>query len=192
MIPLSPHSSTAQNAWDVSALASRTGAGELRLRYVVHGAIEGIRLAPADSVHRGDRLWEHTCAEAFVAVEGASGYVELNFSPAREWAAYVFTAYRKGAPLAATSLEPRIVVRRERGAVELDVLVTLADLSPAYRDATLRIGLAMVVEATDGRLTYWALRHPKAQPDFHHADGFVLRLTPSRAADMDTDRGPST
>lgn len=181
LIALRPHASTPADAWEVSALAERTGDGDLRLRYVIHGALDTLRLPPLGTLRRADRLWEHTCAEAFVAADGASGYVELNFSPSRAWAAYAFTAYREGAPLVASRLEPRIVVQREGDAVALDVLVALADLSSAYRDAVLRVGLSTVVEATDGRLSYWALHHPSAQPDFHHADGFVLRLAPSPA-----------
>ena len=185
VIALSPHPSTPEDAWAVSALAERSG-DDLRLRYVLHGALDGLRLPPPGALRRGDRLWEHTCAEAFVATEGTSAYVELNFSPAREWAAYAFTAYREGGPLAASGLEPRIVVRRERDTLALDVLVALADLSCSYRDAVLRVGLSVVVEATNGRLSYWALHHPRAQPDFHDPDGFALRLEPPRDADRES------
>ncbi len=176
MIALTPHPSTPDDARRVSALAERTGDGELRLRYLLHGTLDGMRLPPLGALRRGDRLWEHTCAEAFVAAEGVCGYVELNVSPSRAWAAYAFTAYREPAPLATRPLAPQVVVRRERDAVALDVLVALADLSSSYRETVLRVGLAVVIEATDGRLSYWALRHPSAQPDFHHADGFALRL----------------
>jgi len=34
----------------------------------------------------------------------------------------------------------------------------------------------MVIEARDGRISYWALNHPTNKPDFHHADGFALKL----------------
>jgi hypothetical protein len=183
MIALIPHPSTPVEAWHVSALAERTGEGDLRLRYVLRGGLDGMQLPPPGPRGRGDRLWEHTCAEAFVAAEGAAAYVELNVSPSREWAVYAFTAYRERAPLAASRLGPRIVVRREPDAVALDVLIALADLSSSYRDAVLRVGLTVVVEATDGRRSYWALHHPGAAPDFHHPDGRTLRLPPSRAAD---------
>ncbi|MCC6764043.1 MAG: DOMON-like domain-containing protein [Deltaproteobacteria bacterium] len=183
MIPLAPHPSTPDDAWDVSALAERAADGTLRLRYVLRGALDGMRLPPPGPLRRGDRLWEHTCAEVFVAAEGASAYVELNVSPAREWAAYAFAAYREGAPLPAAAREPRIVVRLDHDALALDVLVALADLSASHANAALRIGLAVVVEAADGRLSYWALRHPTVKPDFHHPDGFALRLA---------ERGPST
>ncbi len=45
----------------------------------------------------------------------------------------------------------------------------------------LRLGLSAVVEANDGTLSYWALRHPPGRPDFHHPDGCVLRLEPPDA-----------
>jgi len=176
MIALGPHPATLADGWAVSALAERTDDGDLRLRYVLRGALDAIRLPTPGPVHRGDRLWEHTCVEAFVGAEGSPGYIELNVAPSREWAAYGFMAYREGAPLVATQLAPRIVVRRDRDVLALDVLVALADLSSSFPAAVLRVGLSVVVEATDGRLSYWALHHPSAQPDFHHPDGFTLRL----------------
>jgi hypothetical protein len=41
---------------------------------------------------------------------------------------------------------------------------------------SIRLGLSAVVEATDGGLSYWALRHPPGKPDFHHIDAFALQL----------------
>ena len=195
MLPLSPHPSTPEHAWHISALAERTADGVLCLRYVLDGALDGVRLPPPGAVRRGDRLWQHTCAEAFIAAAGMPAYVELNFSPSREWAAYAFTAYRDGGTLAATRLEPQIVVRSDGAALTLDILVALADLSiagsfaadaPSFRDTVLRVGLSMVVESTDGRLSYWALRHPSAHPDFHHPDGLTLRLEPARDVEKES------
>jgi hypothetical protein len=39
-----------------------------------------------------------------------------------------------------------------------------------------RLGLSAVIEAVDGAMSYWALAHPSAKPDFHHPDSFVLDL----------------
>ena len=36
--------------------------------------------------------------------------------------------------------------------------------------------LSAVIETTDGAMSYWALAHPSAKPDFHHPDSFVLDL----------------
>ncbi len=38
------------------------------------------------------------------------------------------------------------------------------------------IGLSAVIETADGQLSYWALAHPRAQPDFHHRAGWTAHL----------------
>ena len=160
----------------MSALAERTDGDDLRLRWVVRGALDGLRLPPSGSVRRGDRLWEHTCAEAFVRADGEPSYVELNFAPSCEWAAYAFTAYRDGGPLAWSGGAPRVDVRREAETLTIDVRLALGDLSSAFPAADLRVGLSVITEDVAGRRAFFALHHPGAEPDFHHADGFTLRL----------------
>ena len=60
----------------------------------------------------------------------------------------------------------------------LTASVELADM--AGRDW--RLGLTVVVEATDGSKSFWALEHHGEAPDFHNADCFVARLpAPERA-----------
>jgi hypothetical protein len=41
---------------------------------------------------------------------------------------------------------------------------------------SIRLGLSALVEAIDGELSYWALRHLPGKPDFHHVDAFDLQL----------------
>jgi hypothetical protein len=80
-------------------------------------------------------------------------------------------------------LAPEIIVRRAPDRLELDAVVRL-DRLPAIQPGTLlRIGLSAVIEANDGTLSYWALNHPAAKPDFHHPDSFLLELPfPSQGA----------
>jgi len=62
------------------------------------------------------------------------------------------------------------------------VLIAAAALPAKAAAATLQVGLAAVVEATDvvdGSHSYWALHHPASLPDFHHRDGFRLELAPA-------------
>ena len=118
----------------------------------------------------------HTCCECFIAVEGDPGYYEFNFSPSRQWAVYVFSNYREGAPLTDETLDPRIAVRRFGDRLELDASIALDRLSARYVNGTLKIGLSAVIEDTEGGLSYWALAHPTGKPDFHHRDAFALRL----------------
>lgn len=192
VIALSPHPSTPADAWDVSASAERTADGDLRLRWVVRGTLDGLRVPPLGPLRRGDRLWEHTCMEAFIAAADTPAYVELNVAPSREWAAYAFTAYRENTPFDATRVAPEIVVRRDPDAITVDAVVALASFSSSYRDAALRVGLSVVIETSAGGLSYWAIRHPSARPDFHHADGFTLHIAPPHVADVNPQRGPST
>ena len=148
----------------------------LRITYLVKGDIRTLKIPEKCSSHRVDRLWEHTCFEAFIRVDGGSSYYEFNFSPSSEWAAYWFGRYRDGRPLSDETWSPEIVVRCGLDRIELDAVVQL-DRLPAIRPgAVLRVGLSAVIEANDGTLSYWALKHPAAKPDFHHPDSFALEL----------------
>jgi len=150
------------------------------MSYRVHGEIPRIRV-PAPSPPRINiRLWQHTCFEAFIAVQGRSAYHEFNFAPSGEWAVYAFSAYRDGGPLADETLRPDINVRSTDTLLELDAAIALDAISAMHPRAALRIGLSAIVEADD-RLSYWGLSHPAAKPDFHNPDGFVLLIPPLRA-----------
>ncbi|MCC6173187.1 MAG: DOMON-like domain-containing protein [Gammaproteobacteria bacterium] len=48
--------------------------------------------------------------------------------------------------------------------------------APAAGVLRIRLGLSSVLEAADGSLSYWALHHPSARPDFHNEGGFMLEL----------------
>jgi len=137
------------------------------VHYRIEGAIDRLRIPAPAASQRAERLWEHTCCELFFTQTGAVAYREFNFSPSGQWAAYAFERYRAGAALPAT--DPDIVVRRAPGRLELEARVA----APAQR---LRVGLCAVIEADDGALSYWALRHPGEKPDFHRVEAFALEL----------------
>ena len=105
----------------------------------------------------------------------AAGYYEFNFAPSGAWAAYAFSRYRDGAPLA-QAVDPRIAVRRAEQQLELDALIRLECLPLAPLCARLQLALSAVIEDKQGVLSYWALTHPPGRPDFHHPDAFVLEL----------------
>jgi hypothetical protein len=140
--------------------------GTLKLRYVLSAEIDRLRIPLPRAAERRDELWKHTCFEVFVSAEAAGPYRELNFAPSSEWAVYTFDDYRKGmsAPHAAP---PSINV--QRGAQRLTLEVSADSGLTAVR----RLALAAVVEDSDGRLSYWALRHPSGKPDFHHPESFL-------------------
>ncbi|MGQ0544077.1 MAG: DOMON-like domain-containing protein [Betaproteobacteria bacterium] len=152
----------------VMADAKRLPAG-LQVSYRLEGDLARLRIPEPRPPRAAHGLWRHTCCEIFVARKGAAAYHEFNLSPSGEWAAHAFARYREGAMLDDASLAPGIDVRREKEKLELDAFIKVhAEVS--------RIGLAAVIEAADGALSYWALRHPPGRPDFHHRDAFALEL----------------
>jgi hypothetical protein len=159
--------------------AVRRETGAIALSFVLEGDLTLLRIPAPHPPGIGERLWRHTCFEVFIGAAGTAAYHELNLSPSGEWAAHAFRAYRDGGPLRDAGLAPGIAVRRGTDRLELDAIVRLDRLSPAYRRVALRLGLSAVVEAADGALSYWALRHPPGRPDFHHADAFALALEPA-------------
>ena len=102
-------------------------------------------------------------------------YRELNLSPGGQWAAYRFDGYRHGMADAEVAAPVVQRVRPEPGVLEYTAIWNL-DL-PA--EATWQVAVTAVVEAADASVSYWSLRHPPGRPDFHHADGFVIELTPT-------------
>ena len=175
-IDLERHPSThAQTVRTIQVLVRRSASAELQMTFRVDGDIPRIRVPPPGVPRFATQLWQHTCFEAFIAVEGQPAYHEFNFAPSGQWAVYAFSGYRNGGPLTNEKLRPQITVRSIDSRLELDALIQLDFLSAIRRRASLRVGLSAIIEAHDG-LSYWALRHPGNKPDFHDADGFALLL----------------
>ncbi|MCC7256877.1 MAG: DOMON-like domain-containing protein [Gammaproteobacteria bacterium] len=157
------------------AEAARAADGALHLVWRLQAAPGAIRLPAATVPERRDGLWRHTCFEAFVAAPRAAGYLEFNFAPSGHWAAYAFTGYRDGMTSLALPVPPRAHWISGEGSIALEV--TLPAVPGAGR---VEVGLCAVVEDSSGRVSHWALRHPAGAADFHHREGFVLKL-PGRA-----------
>jgi hypothetical protein len=166
----------------LEASVTRSIGGTLDVSFLLEGDLARLRVPPFRSPVMGDRLWEHTCFEVFVRRRGAEAYHELNLAPSGAWAAYAFERYREGRPLAKPLPEPAIAVRRDERTLELVASIRLADLSAEYVEGDVALALSAVIEDDAGALSYWALAHPAAKPDFHHPDGFVY-VIPARGGD---------
>jgi hypothetical protein len=162
----------------IQVLVRRSARAELQMTFRLDGDIPRIRIPSPAAPRIGTELWRHTCFEAFIALEGQPAYHEFNFAPSGEWCVYALSSYRNGGPVADEMMRPDIALRSNHSRLELDALVRLDALSAIHPRAVLRIGLSAVIEASDGTLSYWALRHPADKPDFHDADGFALLLEP--------------
>jgi hypothetical protein len=142
------------------------------LQYRLLGPMAALRIPLNASTGPADGLWQHTCFEAFVGAEGEAAYREFNFSPSGQWAAYRFQTERVR-DTAADVTQPALHVSTTTDELQLTARLPVASL-PA--GPVVALGLCAVVEEADGRLSYWALAHPKDRPDFHHRDGRALRL----------------
>ena len=127
-----------------------------------------------------DELWKNTCFEVFVGHEGRPGYLEVNASPSGDWASYIFKSYRQ------REESPQLHDRQFKVAISsefithnemtLDIKIprTLLDEAiPHFNVAGLRLGLSTVLEDRRHHLSYWALQHHSAAPDFHRSECFA-------------------
>ncbi len=104
---------------------------------------------------------------------GSNRYFEFNFSPSFQWAAYTFDGYRSGMQ-ALPSHDPEIVISSSQNYFFLAI-----EALPELPAVAVKVGLAAVIEETNGSKSYWALSHPAAKPDFHHPASFILELPPT-------------
>ncbi len=148
----------------------------LRISFRIEGAIERLQLPGPGSALRMDGLWQHSCFEAFFGTDADDSYHEFSFAPSGDWATYRFAACREGRQSPGMPA-PRTEFRRTADSFELIAVIALADLPDLAQARVLRAGLAAVIEDADGRLSYWALAHRAAQPDFHDPGTFTLRVT---------------
>ena len=165
-----------------------TDAEALAFHYVLKGDTSHLRIPSSRPPRRADGLWQHTCFEAFVTVKGKPEYCEFNFSPSGEWAAYRFRRYRDGAPLEDAALAPKIAARNADDHLDVHATIHLHCLPMILHNSSLRLGLSAVIEEKNGRLCYWALRHPLGKPDFHHSDGFTLEIERPEMGSVDAGR----
>ncbi len=154
----------------------RSAAGRLELRYVVTGLIDDVIWPKAAEPNRADELWKHTCFEVFIRRSLGEAYCEFNFSPSSQWAAYSFSGERVGMSPIGEISTPLIELTSSDDQFDMDVVLDLAGLPELPRDEPWRVGVTAVIEEIGGVKSYWALAHPREQPDFHNLGGFVLEL----------------
>jgi hypothetical protein len=156
---------------DVGITLSVSGA--LWLRYHVEVTEPELEIGGPREPLRTDGLWKTTCFEAFLSTGDDTKYVELNFAPSSQWAAYQFDDIREGMKPLLLAADPQIHLDMSRGHVALEAELQL----PAdWQLAHLCIGLAAVMEEPSGKKSYWALDHRKEEPDFHDRSCFTLQL----------------
>ncbi|WP_329201403.1 DOMON-like domain-containing protein [Streptomyces sp. NBC_01435] len=138
------------------------------LRYVLDADLRRLRVPATRTPERRDELWRHTCFELFVRKGGdGTGYYELNVSPSTEWALYAFEGYHENRVAVDPVQPPQARVTRDDNMLQLEVELDLRGLPHSDEVAP-----AAVIEEEGDGLSYWALKHLSARPDFHHPDSF--------------------
>ena len=172
---LVPHrSSTGLAPLAIAASVELEGPSTLQLTYRLTGDVSQLAIPHHWRSQRAERLWEHTCFEAFIAPGSGSRYFELNFSPSTQWAAYVFDDYRKGMQPLSLARAPSIAATQTANELHVTAAIEVGALLDA--PWPWRIGLTAVVEDRAGGRAYFALRHPRENPDFHDVAGFAVLL----------------
>ncbi len=179
MLPLHCHSDTPCSADIGLSVTVQRAYDLLEMRYQIAGDLTALKQPPSGSGDRQDGLWTTTCFEAFVRPQEAQGYIEFNFSPSTDWAAYQFLQYRNGRSDALIT-PPRITVEQTQTGLNLDVSVDLSRIG--WTDQNWELALTCVMETTRGDISYWSLHHADGKPDFHHPDGFVHLLAHKEAS----------
>lgn len=168
---------------NVDVEITRPQSDSLILAYVVTGQIGDLLMPRVAAAARTDELWRHTCFEAFVRGPSGAEYYEFNFAPSTQWAAYQFDSYRCGMRIATEIKTPRIEVEKNserfilRASLELHRLSIPVPSGGGTGGATIwHLGVSAVIEETGGCQSYWALAHPPGKADFHHSDGFAIKI----------------
>lgn len=137
------------------------------LTYIIHGE-RNAKLPPPATSSRTDNLWQTTCFELFLKLGSGTEYVEFNFSPSGQWAAYAFLDYRAGMRDLALTVPPHVERHGESWMIDVD----LTEVPMRHR----AMGVTAVIEELDGTRSYWALAHAPGPPDFHNPDCFIATL----------------
>jgi hypothetical protein len=157
----------------IEVAVSLSAAGEFWVRYHVEIPEESLVIGESALAERTHGLWNSTCFEAFLRFPGQNEYLEFNFAPSSQWAAFQFKNYREGATDYAMDVAPEIGLDCSNSHFALEAEL---QLSPEWCDRPVEISLTAIIEETGGCKSYWALYHGNGEPDFHQSDCFRLTL----------------
>lgn len=144
--------------------------------YVISGNVKDVFFpAPLANPARMDNLWQTTCFEFFLSVQGSPRYWEFNLSPSGAWNAYAMDDYRQ------VNMREETRIQRLQFNVKKDgkyfSLESELDLSPIIEEEwRVEAGITSVIQTNNKKESYWALKHPHTEADFHLRNSFVLEF----------------
>ena len=149
-------------------------ANVLTISYSLLGDLDDVVVAPPATPTRHSQIWEATCFEFFLGTKNDKQYWEFNLSPAGYWNIYCFDNYRQGMKEETAFPSLPFSVQNEPDALSVALKINLGAILAASQG--LELAIAAVVKHNHGDLSYWALKHPGKEPDFHLRDSFTLKL----------------
>lgn len=165
---LQPHPESSIIADGVELTITRTESS-LHLKYNIKNA-DKVVLPPKALPQFTDNLWQHSCCELFIRSKGSSDYIEFNFSPSAEWAAYGFDDYRENMhPL--SEFMPAISTKTDGSDFIIEV-----DIKGEFPEGEWDINATAILENIEGDKSYLALTHGKGEPDFHSPECFIGKV----------------
>lgn len=133
--------------------------------------------APVAGHPRHHGLWQQTCFELFIGIDGQDDYREINLSPSGAWQAYAFEEYRypdTSPPQTAHDIDLIQLQRTKFG------ITAALDIQNFLNHHQVRLnhiycGISAVC-VTAHEQQYFALQHSTAQPDFHNKRDWQLNF----------------
>ncbi|MHC5610670.1 MAG: DOMON-like domain-containing protein [Nostoc sp.] len=148
---------------------------KLVIRYMLEGDFKEIAIAPPSNTgSRKHELWKDTCFEFFVGIKDSLRYWEFNLSPAGHWNIYRFDGYRQGMQEETGFTILPFSLQNQADSLALVLNVDLDKI--LSENQAIEVGITTVIKDRNGEVTYWALTHQGAEPDFHFRDSFILKL----------------
>jgi hypothetical protein len=146
----------------------------LAISYTLLGDIQQVDIIPPEIPARKHELWQDTCFEFFLGAKDSPAYWEFNLSPAGHWNVYHFDNYRQRMQeeTAFTTLPFR--VQHNSDSLDLALNVNLDKIITV--DQPIEVAITTVIKSTNGDISYLALSHKGAEPDFHLRESFIVEL----------------
>lgn len=160
----------------LTATISELADNQLNISYQLNADLSQLIIPEIQVSVACDNLWQHSCFELFIAQANSENYYEFNFSPSTLWAAYAFDSYRVRSEWYIKNA-PKLRINQTLNQIKVEVTFNLADLDLLNPNKSWLIGLSAVIETHQNDLSYWALKHPESQPNFHHRDGYIAYST---------------
>lgn len=127
---------------------------------------------------RYDGLWQNTCFEMFLGIDGQSDYREINLSPVEVWNCYQFADYRTPNQMPPVQAQDIQLLEVQTQSHKLHAVIDVQGLLAHYQCALtdLRIGLTAVMKFKNGQNHFFALQHAGSAADFHRKLDWTARL----------------